>query len=243
MRNRPIPAISTDDKAFVRSLLIYEDAQVLAFNKPSGLAVQSRGNRAPCLDELLWAFAKSNGKRPRLVHRLDAGTSGLIVAGKTQPASVALSKAFAERKVSKTYLALVSGQIPTVDKGRIDEALVKLERANGPARSIIAKASSPGAKSAITDWSIVERTPTCALIEARPMTGRMHQIRVHLASLGCPIMGDSLYGSGRASAPRLMLHASELIIPGFGPDQGSLHLTAPVPEDMAMLLQKLGLTP
>lgn len=86
MRNRPIPHIANDQQALVRDLLIYEDAYVLAFNKPSGLAVQTRGNRGTSLDHLLWTFARSNGKRPQLVHRIDAGTSGLILAGKTKPA-------------------------------------------------------------------------------------------------------------------------------------------------------------
>ena len=107
MRNRPIPRIAEDQKAYVRRLVLYEDDAVLAFNKPSGLAVQTRGNRGTSLDHLLWTFARSNGKRPQLVHRIDAGTSGLILAGKTKPAIAALSTEFAERRVKKRYLAFV----------------------------------------------------------------------------------------------------------------------------------------
>jgi len=101
-RNRDIPLISEMDQAFVRGLLMGETADVLAFNKPSGLPSQTRGNRARNLDHLLWAFARSNGKRPRLIHRLDAGTSGVIIAAKTKPAAARLSEAFAGRDVEKT---------------------------------------------------------------------------------------------------------------------------------------------
>src|SRR5262245_26306076 len=102
--------VSDEDRTFVRSLVIHEDAAVLAFDKPAGLPVQTRNPDDRTLDSLLAAFAKSNGKRPRLVHRLDAQTSGVIVAARTQPAAAALSAAFAGRDVAKTYLALVSGQ-------------------------------------------------------------------------------------------------------------------------------------
>src|SRR5687767_8099720 len=105
-------AISEADRDFVRGLVIHNDPAILAFDKPSGLPVQTRNPDDRTLDMLLAAFAKSNGKRPRLVHRLDAQTSGVIVAGKTQPAAAALSAAFAGRDVTKTYLALVTGSAP-----------------------------------------------------------------------------------------------------------------------------------
>src|ERR1700709_982749 len=94
--------VKPEDRDFVRSLVLYEDGAIAAFNKPSGLPVQTRNPDDRTLDMLLAAFAKSNGKRPRLVHRLDAQTSGVIIAGKTQPAAAALSAAFAERDVQKT---------------------------------------------------------------------------------------------------------------------------------------------
>ena len=94
-RNRPVPKISTDDAAFVRGLVIYEDDKVIVFDKPSGLAVQGGGGVGRSLDGLLAAFAKSNGKRPRLVHRLDQGTSGVIITARTQPAAAFLSEEFA----------------------------------------------------------------------------------------------------------------------------------------------------
>ena len=241
MRNRPIPVMSDADKAYVRGLVIYEDAAVLAFNKPSGLPVQSRGNRARCLDELLWAFARSNGKRPRLVHRIDAGTSGLVIAAKTKPAAAFLSSAFEARRVAKRYLALVSGTLPQTDTGTVDAALLKLQQPDRPARSIISPPDTNDALAAQTRWAVLARVEPYALIEARPETGRMHQIRVHLAALGCPILGDDLYGAGAQTAPRLMLHAAGLEIPH--PDKQKLTLDAPLPADFTAMCQSLGLQP
>ncbi|MFN3214198.1 MAG: RluA family pseudouridine synthase [Henriciella sp.] len=233
MKNRPIPNIAEDQKAFVRSLVIYEDAFVLAFNKPSGLAVQTRGNRGTSLDHLLWTFARSNGKRPQLVHRIDAGTSGLILAAKTKPAITALSAEFAERRVRKTYLALVSGEIPKADEGSI---LVPLRKTG---RSVVPGSIEQGADSARTDWTVRARAEGVALIEARPLTGRMHQIRAHLAQLGCPILGDAIYGDRKDGSDRLMLHAAALEI--TLPDKKKLALEAPVPEDFAGKQKELGL--
>lgn len=225
MRNRPIPNIPQDQQARVRSLVIHEDAFVLAFNKPSGLAVQTRGNRGTSLDHLLWTFARSNGKRPHLVHRIDAGTSGLIIAGKTKPAMSFLSQEFAERRVRKRYLALVSGVIPDGDEGRCETPLLKVGRAVQPGRL------DQGADAAVTDWQVLVRSDRFALIEARPLTGRMHQIRAHLAELGCPILGDPIYGAGALTADRLMLHAAGLEL--TLPDGASLSLEAPVPDDFS----------
>ena len=108
-RNYESLPVSEDDAAFVRGFVIHEDSGIIAFNKPSGLPVQTRNVEDRTLDRLMAAFARSNGKRPRLVHRLDAPTSGVIVAAKTQPAAAALSQSFADRLVDKTYLAVVTG--------------------------------------------------------------------------------------------------------------------------------------
>src|SRR6185436_16192616 len=118
-------AVSEEDRTFVRGLVIHEDAAVLAFDKPAGLPVQTRNPADRTLDGLLAAFARSNGKRPRLVHRLDAQTSGVIVAAKTQPAAAALSQAFATRDVSKTYLAIVRGAALDGSSGEINAELTR----------------------------------------------------------------------------------------------------------------------
>ncbi|MEO1322979.1 MAG: RluA family pseudouridine synthase [Pseudomonadota bacterium] len=233
MRNRPIPKLSDAQKEMIRRLVIYEDAEVLAFDKPSGLAVQTRGNRGTSLDFLLWAFARSNGKRPHLVHRIDAGTSGLILAAKTKPAMSFLSTEFAERRVEKTYLALVSGDVPDQDEGACDVPLLKVGRAVQPGRV------DRGADAALTRWRVLRRSDAHALIEARPHTGRMHQIRAHLAHLGCPILGDPIYGEGASSGPRLMLHASRLEI--ALPSSNTHTFEAPAPQDFLAQQTKLDL--
>lgn len=237
-RNRGVPAITAADIAFVRAMVLHEDNSIIAFNKPAGLAVQAGSGVAGSLDELMAAFAKSNGKRPRLVHRLDQGTSGVIVAAKTQPVAARLSEAFSGREVHKTYLALVKGRLPPAESGRCDAALVKVEEA-GKARMILARPGRKGAQAACTRWRVLARYGPFGLMQMSPETGRMHQIRVHLMALGCPILGDALYGEGRATAPRLMLHASRLELPH--PEGGKRVLEAPVPADFQASAAAAGL--
>jgi 23S rRNA pseudouridine955/2504/2580 synthase len=227
-RNRSIPVLASEDLAFVRSLVIHEDNSLIVFNKPAGLAVQSGSGISRSLDDLLAAFAKSNGKRPRLVHRLDQGTSGVIVAARTQPVAAKLSEAFAGRDVAKTYLALVGGRIPDTDEGVVDQPLVKVEE-GGKARMIPSRLDRKGAQDARTGWRILSRADRTALMQLSPETGRMHQIRVHLLALGCPILGDALYGEGKASASRLMLHAARLDLPH--PEGGRRVFEAQLPVD------------
>jgi len=233
MKNRPVPRLSDAQKTFVRSIVLYEDEHLYAFNKPSGLAVQTRGNRGTSLDYLLWAFARSNGKRPHLVHRIDAGTSGLVLAAKTKPAMTFLSTEFAERRVQKTYLALVSGRLPEADQGACDGPLMK------SGRSVQPGLVEDGADTALTHWTVRARGDGVALIEANPHTGRLHQIRAHMADLGCPIIGDPIYGDQTSTAERLMLHAAALEI--MLPDQKKRALEAPVPDDFTTKRQALGL--
>ena len=236
-RNRPIPTLSSEDTAFARSLVVHEDTHLIAFNKPSGLAVQTRGNRGPCLENLLPAFAKSNGKIPRLVHRLDAGTSGLLIAAKTKPAAAHLSGQFAKRLARKTYLALVGGDIPSGSAGTIDQPLLKCVGQRGTPPMIAS--DSEGAQSASTHWRILSRASRSSYIELRPKTGRMHQLRAHMKHLGCPILGDKLYGTGKLSAERLMLHAARLRL--TLPDDTELDLTADTPDEMKAHAVRLGL--
>ena len=274
MKNRPVPTLSPEDAAFARALVIHEDAHLIAFNKPSGLAVQTRGNRGPCLENLLPAFAKSNGKIPRLVHRLDAGTSGLLIAAKTKPAAAHLSEQFAKRLARKTYLALVGGDIPSGGAGTIDQPLLKCVGQRGTPPMIASDHEK--AQPASTHWKILARSepsareavlhrasgePTkdepsaCeaashgeqsergtnnkALVQLRPKTGRMHQLRAHMKHLGCPILGDKLYGTGKLSAERLMLHAARLRL--TLPDHTELDLTADTPDEMKAHAVRLGL--
>lgn len=237
-RNRDVPALSPEAAAHARSLLIHEDSAILGFNKPPGLASQGGGGIGQSLDDLLWAFAKSNGKRPRLVHRLDLGTSGVIIAARTQPAAAFLSQAFAGRETDKTYLALVKGNLPSSDEGVIEAPLVKVEEGGRP-RMIVARPGRKGAQAARTRWSVLAREGAFALMQLSPETGRMHQIRVHLMALGCPILGDGLYGEGLATGPRVMLHAARLEVPH--PEGGRLALAAPPPGDFIAAAGRAGL--
>jgi len=238
-RNRPIPILSEADRELAESLIVSRDAGLLVLNKPSGLAVQTRGNRGQCLDHLLWTFARSNGKRPRLVHRIDTGTSGLIVAAETKPLTAHLSTAFAERRVTKTYLAWVDGG-PDTEAGTCQIPLLKHGREMIPAPGGVPVrkprreqgGETPVLQQAQTEWRVVERRDGASLIEAKPVTGRMHQIRVHLSALGCPILGDRIYGRAQ-TAPRLLLHALNLNLPM--PDGSNREFVANPPDNFCVI--------
>tara|TARA_R110000803_G_scaffold55240_1_gene112117 strand:- start:1996 stop:2736 length:741 start_codon:yes stop_codon:yes gene_type:complete len=236
-RNKPVPPVSPEDDAYIRSLIVHEDDDIIAFNKPAGLPVQDGRGIDRSLDSLLAAFARSNGKRPRLVHRLDAGTSGLIIVAKTQPAAAFLSEEFAERRTKKIYIAVVGGALPKEQVGSIDASLVKVQEA-GRARMIVARPDRKGALQARTDWEKLEMSGPHAVMRLSPETGRMHQIRIHLAHLGCPILGDPIYGTGKQNAPRLMLHALSLEF--RHPSGGVLTLSAAVPLDFDNVARNLG---
>ncbi|MCL4714922.1 MAG: RluA family pseudouridine synthase [Hyphomonadaceae bacterium] len=227
---------------YARSLLLHEDAQLLVFSKPAGLAVQGGSGVQRSLEDLLAAFAKSNGKRPRLVHRLDRDTSGVIVAARTKPAAAFLSAAFAGRDVRKSYLAIVCGGAPEPAQGVIDLPLKKAAR-KGLDVMEIARPGETGAQAALTRFRTLSATNAAALVELEPETGRMHQLRAHLAAIGRPIAGDAKYGGlfsiAGAAVGRLMLHAAALDLPL--PQGGRRRFEAPPPDDFADLLSLLGL--
>ncbi|WP_417232665.1 RluA family pseudouridine synthase [Brevundimonas sp.] len=241
MSTRPPVSLSDEDIAAVRSWVIHEDASVIAFNKPSGLSSQGGRIRAHTLDDLLWAFARSNGKRPDLIHRLDRDTSGVILAAKTKPAAGFLGKALQAKKLSKTYLALVAAA-PDPREGLIDAALLRQEIGRESYMRVVAP-DTPGAQLSQSRYRTLAATEEGALVELSPLTGRMHQLRVHMAHIGRPLAGDPRYGgaltlAGRA-APRLMLHAATLSFPH--PDGGRITVEAPLPADFAALKQAAGL--
>jgi len=212
-----------------RSLLLYEDAHLLVFNKPAGLAVQGGSGVTQSLEGLLAAFAKSNGKRPRLVHRLDRETSGVIVAARTKPAAAFLSAAFAGRDVQKSYHAIVCGA-PEPAEGEIALPLKKASRKGLDIMEIASATDSEGQPS-LTRYRTLAATGQAALLELRPETGRMHQLRAHLAAIGRPIAGDGKYGGlfqlGATPIPGLMLHAARLDIPHPGGGRSSFAVAPP----------------
>ena len=241
MSTRPPVSLSDQDIAAVRAWVIHEDASVIAFNKPSGLSSQGGRIKAHTLDDLLWAFARSNGKRPDLIHRLDRDTSGVILAAKTKPAAGFLGKALQAKKLSKTYLALVASA-PEPREGLIDAPLLRQEIGRESYMRVVAP-DTPGAQLSQSRYRTLAATEAGALVELSPLTGRMHQLRVHMGHIGRPLAGDQRYGgaltlAGRA-APRLMLHAATLTFPH--PDGGRVTVEAPLPADFVALKQAAGL--
>jgi 23S rRNA pseudouridine1911/1915/1917 synthase len=217
-----------------RSRLLYADADLVAVDKPAGVPAQptltsDRGT----LPELVAALL---GAPVTLVHRLDRETSGVTVLARTREAAAALSEAFRTGGPRKTYLALCA-RAPSPREGRVDAPLGK-----DPARAGLRRVDPGGGDPAATAYRTLREGAAAALVEARPETGRTHQIRVHLAHLGAPLLGDARYGGprrvGEVAVPRVMLHALrlELAHPATG---ATLALEAPVPGDLASVAEAL----
>ena len=231
--------------------VVFEDAHLMAIDKPPGVVVHPTwGYRdGTLLNGLLWRarewdpaheMTRQSDLRPRLVHRLDKDTSGLLLVAKTRAAHGGLARAFQRRQVSKEYLAVVHGS-PPANGGRVDLAIAR--DPDDPKRRI---AGAADGRPAITSWQLVGEGrrdgQAFALLRCRPETGRTHQIRVHLAAIGLPIVGDPLYGSGEVlPAPllaRQALHAARLALT-HPVTREPLVLEAPVPADLLALLAKL----
>lgn len=223
--------------------VLHEDAQVIAFDKPAGLAVQGGSGVSQSLEDLMRAYARPN-KPLKLVHRLDRETSGVIVAAKNRTSAAALSRAFAERETIKTYLAIVCGGAPDPEAGVIDAALKKVSQ-KGVDLMRVARAGEQGAQTARTQYRTLAAARNAALVALLPETGRMHQLRAHLARIGRPIAGDGKYGGlftiGGTEIPGLMLHAFSLAIPH--PKGGTLNLTAQPPAPFRETAAALQLDP
>jgi tRNA pseudouridine32 synthase/23S rRNA pseudouridine746 synthase len=241
-KTRPLVALTDDEIAFVRSLVLHEDAHIVALNKPPGLSSQGGRGQFHTLDDLLWAFARSSGNRPRLVHRLDRDTSGVILTARTKPAAGFLGKALMGRRVRKTYLAIVAPGAPEPPQGLIEASLRRVEEGR-EAFMRVCPPDHPDAEAARSRYRTLATGRGAALVELSPETGRMHQLRVHLASIGRPIVGDARYGGvlmlGGAPVGRLMLHAAALEFPH--PEGGRRRLAAPPPKDFQAVAAQAGL--
>ncbi len=236
--------LSAEDVAWVKSMIVFEDDEIIGFNKPSGLSSQGgRGPDSHNLDDLMWAFVKPSGRRPMLIHRLDRDTSGILLAAKSHPATSFLGKALSARAFDKTYLCIVSNADALADAGEIEVPL-RREEIGREAWSRVCEADHPDAQTARTAFEVLSRAGEAALVRCSPHTGRMHQIRVHLTHMGTPIAGDARYGGALSldgvAVRRLMLHALTLSFPH--PAGGTKTLSAPVPEDMQALCSAIGLT-
>ncbi|MGI9437621.1 MAG: RluA family pseudouridine synthase, partial [Geminicoccaceae bacterium] len=229
----------------LRRLILHEDDALIAFNKPPGLAVQGGSKTTRHLDGMLEVLAQ-RGEKPRLVHRLDRDTSGVLVVAKTPSAAAALSKAFQRHEVEKLYWALVAGLPPLAD-GIIDKPLAK---APAPSRGgldfELVQVGGSGAQKAKTRYRTIARAgKVSAWLGLQPLSGRTHQLRVHCSAIGCPILGDLKYG-GPAARPEgvptgMMLHARELDLPH--PDGGRLTLAAPLSDTMQAGFAWIGFEP
>ncbi len=239
---------------FVPLEILYEDAALIAVNKPPHMVVHpAAGHVSDTLVNALLAHTEKLASlggpyRPGIVHRLDKGTSGVILVAKTNEAYLSLVQQFKERRVKKRYLALVYGHMPE-EEGMIDHAIAR----NRHDRKKMAVVRVPvEGREAVTYWKVRGRFPGMSFLELSPQTGRTHQLRVHLASLGHPIVGDPVYGRRRfpttgALAPlakevrrlgRQALHAWKVTF--FHPETGKrVRLTAPCPEDLKMLYGKM----
>jgi 23S rRNA pseudouridine955/2504/2580 synthase len=231
---KPAKRLSDDDVKFIRSLAIYDDGDVVAFNKPAGLASQGGGGVEWHIDQYFPALADEHGQVPRLIHRLDRDTSGVLLCARSAEAVRRLGKSFKDRHAKKIYWAITVGA-PVQNEGTIRANIMKPEGAHKD-RMVIDDAGQV----AITDFAVLERAgKRAALVAFWPRTGRTHQIRVHAADvLQCPIMGDEKYaGSGAwlegmdGLSERLHLHARQLATrhPITGKD---LTLTAALPDDL-----------
>ncbi|MEN8721495.1 MAG: RluA family pseudouridine synthase [Alphaproteobacteria bacterium] len=223
--------LSAKDRDYIRSLVIHEDDDLFVLNKPSGLAVQGGTNTERHLDGLLAGLVGSHEDKPKLVHRLDRDTSGILVVARTGAAARSLTQSFRARDAVKTYWALVSG-VPTPKEGEIDAALAKLP-GRGPQgaheRVGVVDRDHPEAKPARTAYEVLEQMGRrAAFMALQPLTGRTHQLRAHMAQLGTPIVGDGKYGGAEAMlegvSKKLHLHAREIDI--AHPKGGRLNVTA-----------------
>ena len=240
------PKASDQDRKSIEDMVIHMDTVVLVLNKPSGLATQGGSGLSKHVDGMLDALTYEKKQRPKLVHRLDRDTSGVLVVARTTSAAAMLSASLAKRDAQKIYWALVKG-VPKQRRGTIKLALAK-EGGHGPHgrdEKVVGKDANDGdAKYALTDYVVVDQVgDEYAWVAAKPLTGRTHQIRVHLASLGTPIVGDFKYGGMAAKgkgdvADRLHLHARSIDIEH--PGEGRLQITAPLPPHMEKSWKFLG---
>lgn len=235
---RPIAAkLSAADRMMMQHAVLYDDGTVIAINKPAGLAVQGGSGTARHIDGMLDALRAEGGERPRLVHRLDRDTSGVLLLASTVHAAARFGQAFRSREARKIYWALTSG-VPHPHQGRIRAPLAKL---NGEGawedreRVSAVEEDDPRGKPADTLYTVIDVVGHhVAWVAFMPLTGRTHQLRAHAALLGTPIAGDRKYGGDKALvegiSPKLHLHARSLEIPH--PDGGIISVTAPLPDHM-----------
>lgn len=232
------------DLDVLQAMTLYEDNKVIVFNKPAGLAVQGGSGLNRHVDMMLESMRNKKGEKPRLAHRLDRETSGVLVVAKTRGAAASLTKAFRERNTKKVYWAICKG-VPRKREGQISAYMI---REHGPEGDYmrIAKHGEVGADHSRSNYRVIEQSgQNLSWIELQPVTGRTHQLRVHTAHIGHPIIGDPKYFNIEnweipgGIQHRLHLHARNIRIPH--PDGGMIDVTAPLPAHMVQTFNLLAL--
>ncbi|GJL92304.1 RluA family pseudouridine synthase [Hyphococcus sp.] len=223
----------------IEERLLYRDGLMLVIDKPSGIPVHGGPGGGDNLENYFDALRFGLPRPPSLAHRLDRDTSGCLALGRHPKALRKLGKLFSEGKVEKTYWAVTNG-VPKKLSGTIDAPLKKETRGSGW-RVVVAQANDASGQRAVTTYRVVAQKDGLCFIEAKPKTGRTHQIRVHLASIGAPLVGEPQYGalSPENRAQPMMLHARRLVIP-ISTNKPPVAVEAAPPQAMQALLARLG---
>ena len=236
---RERPPLSDDEAAFAREMVIHKDAQALVLNKPPGLATQGGTKTDEHVDKLLDALLYDLESRPKLVHRLDKDTSGALLLARTSRAAAHFAKAFSSRTARKVYWALVMG-VPSIADGMIELPIAKQPGTGGEKMHVDQEEGLPSR----SRYRVIERAGNrAAWVELQPYTGRTHQLRVHMAAIGHPIVGDGKYGGKEAFlsgtiSRKMHLHARRIRVDH--PDGGRVDVTADLPAHFANSLADLG---
>lgn len=239
---RPVrqrPTLSEDEVAFAREMVIHKDDAALVLNKPPGLATQGGTKTTAHVDGLLDALSFEAEGRPKLVHRLDKDTSGALLVARTARAAAFFAKSFSGRSAKKVYWALVVG-VPSIEDGTIDLPIAKQPGTGGEKMHVDEAEGQP----ARSRYRVIERAGNrAAWVELQPFTGRTHQLRVHMAAIGHPILGDGKYGGQAAFltggiSRKMHLHARRIRVDH--PDGGKIDVTAELPHHFAESLAGLG---
>lgn len=218
--------------------VLYEDADVIAINKPAGMVVHAGAGRhsGTLVNAVLHRFGKlstvGGDLRPGIVHRLDRFTSGVILVARTDAAHRALAEQFASRRVEKIYIALVHGQVKT-EEGRIETPITR-----DPHTRVRMTARLAHGRQAVTAYRVLKRFEGYTLLDVKIGTGRTHQIRVHLASIRHHVVGDQLYGAPASDLGRFFLHAREISFTSPGTGE-RITVSAPLPEELEVVLRRL----
>jgi 23S rRNA pseudouridine955/2504/2580 synthase len=242
--DRQAPPRTEGDAAALGAMVIHQDRDLAVLDKPYGLAVQGGSGVNRHLDGMLEAWRDRKGRKPRLVHRLDRDTTGVLVVALTRTAAAFLAEAFKGRDAHKTYVALTRGH-PTPPSGKITTWLAR-DPLDSERMAVMAR-KTRDAQKAVTLYDTLDRAGQLSLLSLSPVTGRTHQLRVHCAHMDCPIIGDPKYFNVENWAlpggiqNRLHLHARRIDMPH--PSGGRLQVTAPLPHHFAQSVSVLGLAP